>query len=258
MRGLKYIGFIFFWLCCITQAMASNPTELKKWVEQGNSYYKQEKYKEAIDAYKKAITSDYESADVYFNLGNAYYKLRDIAPAVYNYEKALLISPNDSEIKTNLKYAQQMTIDDIKTIPKVGFSEMIKSFVNVFHYDTWAWIAVVSFFAMLGVFIGYYFGNTSTQKRTFFALAFVFLGFGILSVFSGFKNRSIGKKDVYAIVFAESADVLSEPKKNADEAFVLHEGTKVAVLESNDTWTKIMLADGKRGWILDKDIKKLK
>lgn len=258
MIDLRYIGFIFVSLYFTAQAIASNPSELQKWVEQGNSFYKQEKYQEAIDSYQKAIHSNYESADVYFNLGNAYYKLRKIAPAVYNYEKALLINPYDSEIKTNLKYAQQMTIDDIKAIPKVGFSQMIKSFVNIVHYDTWAWLAVSSFFAMLAVFIGYYFGTTSVQKRTFFSLVFVFFALGILSTFSGFKNRSIVKNDINAIVFAESAAVLSEPKKNADEAFVLHEGTKVAVLESNETWTKIMLADGKRGWILDKEIKKLK
>lgn len=258
MKSLKHISFVFVWLCFITHAIASTPSELKKWVDQGNSFYKQEKYQEAITAYQKAINSNYDSADVYFNLGNANYKLKNIASAVYNYEKALQLNPNDSEVKTNLKYAQQMAIDDIKPLPKVGFSQMIKSFVNVIHYDTWAWMSVVSFFVMLGCFIGYYFGNTSAQKRTFFTFVFVFFGLGLLSVFSGFKNKSLSKQEVYAIVFAEQTKVLSEPKKTADEAFILHEGTKVAVLESNDTWTKIMIADGKRGWILDKDIKKLK
>ena len=258
MKVCKYITFVFVWLCFITQAIASTPAELKKWVDQGNSFYKQDKYEEAISAYQKAINSNYISADVYFNLGNAYYKLRQIAPAIYNYEKALQLNPNDVEIKTNLKYAQQMTIDDIKPIPKVGFSHMIKSFVNVVHYDTWAWVAVVSFFVMLAFFIGYYFGSTTTQKRTFFSMFFVFLAVGIVSFFAGFKNKSLTKQNVYAIVFSDEAEVLSEPKKNADEAFVLHEGTKVAILESNETWTKIMIADGKKGWILDKDIKKLK
>ncbi|UYW02649.1 tetratricopeptide repeat protein [Flavobacterium agricola] len=255
---MKHISLIFVWLCFVSHAIAATPAELKKWVEQGNAFYQQEKYEDAIDAYQKALHSDYQSAAVYFNLGNAYYKLRDIAPAIYNYEKALQLSPNDAEIKTNLKYAQQMTIDDIKVVPKVGFREMIQNFVSILSYNAWAWVSVVSFFAMLAFFIGYYFGHSSTQKRAFFSLFFVCFGVGAISFFAGFKNKALSKQNVYAIVFADAAEVLSEPKKNADEAFVLHEGTKVKVLESNETWTKIMIADGKRGWVLDKDIKKLK
>ena len=161
-------------------------------------------------------------------------------------------------MQTNLKYAQRMTIDDIKEIPKVGFAQMIKSFVNIMHYDTWAWLAVISFFIMLGCFIGYYLGTSTTQKRIFFILFFVFIGLGAISFTSGFKNRDIVNKEVFAIVFTDVISVKSEPKNNADEAFTLHEGTKVAILESNHTWTKIQIADGKQGWLLDKDIKKLK
>jgi len=258
MKNLKHISLIFVWLCFISHAIAATPAELKNWVDQGNNFYKNEQYENAVDAYKKALHSDYQSAEVYFNLGNAYYKLRQVAPAIYNYEKALQIKPNDSEIKTNLKYAQQMTIDDIQAIPKVGFSNMLKSFVSILPYDSWAWLGVILFFAMFLFFVGYYLAQSSVQKRAFFALVFVCFGFGAISTYAGFKNKALSKKDIYAIVFAESAEVVSEPKKNADLAFTLHEGTKVSVLESNETWSKIMIADGKRGWILDKDIKKLK
>lgn len=258
MKSFKYITSIFVWLYFITQVGATTPTDLQKWVSQGNSFYQKDQYEQAIEAYQKAITTDYQSAEVYFNLGNSYYKLKQIAPAVYNYEMALLLKPNDAEIITNLKYAQRMTLDDIKEVPKVGFANLIKSFVNTLHYDTWAWLGVGSFFVMLLSFMGYYFGATTVQKRIFFIFIFVAIAIGIVSIAAGFKNKSIIDKEVYAVVFTDVVKVNSEPKATAEEAFTLHEGTKVLVLDSNHTWSKIQIQDGKQGWILDKDIKKLK
>ena len=120
---------------------------------QGNQYYAAEKYEEAIGQYESVVSSGEQSPELYFNLANSYYKLHKVAPAIYNYEKALLLSPNDSEIKTNLEFARKMAIDDIKVIPKVGFSKLLADFTSKYHYDTWAWIAVGFAFVFLLFFI---------------------------------------------------------------------------------------------------------
>jgi len=44
----------------------------------------------------------------------------------------------------------------------------------------------------------------------------------------------------------------------ATDAFVIHEGTKVYVIESLDNWDKIQLTDGNEGWIENSAIKRLK
>jgi SH3-like domain-containing protein len=44
----------------------------------------------------------------------------------------------------------------------------------------------------------------------------------------------------------------------ASDAFVLHEGTTVYVIESLDNWDKIQLTDGNEGWIENSAIKRLK
>ena len=61
-----------------------------------------------------------------------------------------------------------------------------------------------------------------------------------------------------AIVFAETASVKSEPKSAATAAFVLHEGTKVYILESIANWKKVELTDETSGWIEDSAIKEIK
>lgn len=229
--------------------LVSQPFFAQSAFEKGNELYKKEKYEEAAVLYEGIIRSGEHSAEVYFNLGNSYYKLHKVAPAVYNYEKALLLNPNDAEIKTNLKFAQKMAIDEIKIVPKVGFSKMIDDALDVFHYNTWAAIATGFSAVFLVFFIGYYFGSTSLTKRTFFIGMILALLILLISVFSAIYERNNYNNERPAIVFAEVASVKSEPKSAAPEAFQLHEGTKVFVLETQDKWRKVQLTDETEGWI---------
>lgn len=225
---------------------------------QGNQYYAAERYEEAIQQYESVSKSGQQSAELYFNLANCYYKLHKVGPAVYNYEKALLLSPNDTEIKTNLEFARKMAIDDIKVIPKVGFSKLISDFTSKYHYDTWAWIAVAFAFLFLLFFVGYYFSQQTVFKRIYFIGMFLGLVAIFLSAASGFYEKGRNENERPAIVFAEIAPLKSEPKAGGQETTVLHEGTKVYILESIANWKKVELTDETTGWIEDSAIKEIK
>ncbi|MFZ4105241.1 tetratricopeptide repeat protein [Flavobacterium sp.] len=225
--------------------------------EKGNQLYQKENYTEAINNYESILATGEHSSDLYFNLGNCYYKLHKVAPAIYNYEKALQLNPNDEEIKTNLDFARKMTIDDIKVVPKVGFTKLIEDFTSGYYYDIWAWIAVFLAFIFLVFFAGYYLSGTAFKKRIFFSgMFFLFLGIAV-SVSSGIyeKNRIASEKP--AILFSENASVKGEPKASSPETILLHEGTKVYVLESIANWKKIQLTDESTGWINEDAIKEL-
>jgi tetratricopeptide (TPR) repeat protein len=226
--------------------------------DQGNKFYEKENYQAAIKSYQSVVNTGKQSAELYFNLGNCYYKIHKVAPAIYNYEKALLLSPNDTEIITNLEFARKMAIDDIKVIPKVGFSKLIQDFTAKYYYDTWGWIAVAFAFLFLLFFVGYYFSHSTVLKRVFFfGMFFWLLGIG-LSTASGFYEKGRVDNERPAIVFAETASVKSEPKITATDAFVLHEGTKIYILESIANWKKVELTDETTGWIEENAIKEIK
>ena len=226
--------------------------------DKGNNLYQKGNYQEAITAYKSVVNSGQQSAELYFNLGNCFYKLNKVAPAIYNFEKALLLNPNDTEIQNNLSFAQKMTIDEVVEVPKVGFAKIIRDFTSSYHYDTWAWIAIVFSVLFLLCFVGYYFSNTTMLKRIFFTTMIFVLLFSIMSVFAGFFEKNQNNNDRPAIVFATITSVKSEPKSTAQDAFVLHAGTKVFVLESLNNYKKIQLLDLKQGWIEKSAIKELK
>jgi tetratricopeptide (TPR) repeat protein len=227
---MKKILYILFFITGFVFANESD--EVSKAFANANDLYKKENYEAAAAKYE-FINSNLkvESAELYFNLGNCYYKLDKIAPAIYNFEKALLFNPNDETIKTNLEFAQKKAIDDIKVVPEVGISKAIYAFVGTWHYDSWAWAAVIMSLLFLLTFLGYYFGNTTLIKRIFFTGMFVFLVGIIIAVSAAFLQKQNDVKTKPAIVFSSAVNVKAEPKNTSEDVLVLHEGTKVFVLE---------------------------
>ena len=157
--------------------------------ENGNKLYQQGQYEAAAEAYQSVLNGRQESAELYFNLANCYYKLNKVAPAIYNYEKALTLRPGDAEILNNLHFAQKMTIDEIKEVPKVGFAKLLRDFTAIFHYDSWAWIAVSLSTLFLLFFVGYYFSQITLSKRIFFIGMFVLVFLILISVLAAISRK---------------------------------------------------------------------
>jgi tetratricopeptide (TPR) repeat protein len=226
--------------------------------EKGNDLYKTGKYEQAIDAYASVLKANQHSSALYFNLGNCYYKLNKVAPAIYSYEKALVLRPKDSEILNNLRFAQKRTIDEVKVIPKVGFAKLLRDFTGIYHYNTWAWIAVVLSISFLLVFLGYYFSDTTVAKRIAFFVMFALIFVILIVISAAVFEKSHYDNEKPAIVFAEMAEVRGEPQKASAVIFMLHEGTKVYVEEKVGSWKKVQLTDGTEGWIESNAIREVK
>jgi tetratricopeptide (TPR) repeat protein len=224
----------------------------------GNSLYNEGKYQDAINIYERILDTKNHSPELYFNLANAYYKLNRIAPSVYFYEKALKLSPNDQDIKNNIAFAKNMTIDAIEIIPEMGFSKITNNIINRFSFDVWAIFSVVFVVLFVILFLVYNFSYSTNRKRLAFINSSLSLFLGLITLLFAFQKYEYDLKDKPAIVFAQESEIKSEPNLRSEIAFKLHEGTKVQVLEIyNENWTKIKLIDGKTGWIPSQDIKEL-
>ena len=242
-------------LCCFS---AFGFSQNNQRFEKANALYNDGKYAEAIDIYESILDSKVHSSELYFNLGNANYKLNNIAPCIYYYEKALQLSPNDLDIKNNLAFAQNMTIDAIDKVPEVGFSRIFKKIVNTFSTDTWAKIAVSGVIVFVLLFLMYHFSYATARKRIAFIVSVISLIVAFFSVALAFQKESLNQKNNPAIIFAQESRVKTDPNPTSEEVFRLHEGTKVQVLDAYDDWRKIQLSDNSIGWIPSKDIKLLK
>ncbi|MCD2258492.1 tetratricopeptide repeat protein [Psychroserpens luteolus] len=251
MKQLFYILIVFI---STSASFAQN----EALFNDANAHYNEGNYAEAIDKYESILDTKEHSAELYFNMANAHYKLNHIAPSIYYYEKALLLKPRDKDIQNNIAYARNMTIDAIEVIPEVGFSKLIQTITNTFSFNNWAKLSVALVVLFVILFLGYYFSNSTAKKRVAFVTSLSCLLLACVAVAFAFHKYDLVEKDQPAIVFAKEAQVKSEPNLRSTEAFKLHEGTKVQVLDTVSSWKKIQLSDGKTGWILNEDVKMLK
>ncbi|AEH00743.1 SH3 domain-containing protein [Lacinutrix sp. 5H-3-7-4] len=248
---MKYLLYIFLFF------LGSVSAQNEKYFEQGNTLYNQGKYAEALSRYQAILKTNEHSAELYFNIANAHYKLNHIAPSVYYYEKALALKPNDKDIKNNLSFANNMRVDAIHNLPEVGLSKFVKNFANIMSFDAWAKVSIGLVVLFVLLYLAYYFTYTTGKKRLLFISSTLSIFLAFIALAFTFYNYNLTRQNNPAIVFAQEAQVKSEPNLRSDEAFVLHEGTKVQVLDTVNNWKKIKLSDGKTGWIPNSDIKLL-
>lgn len=225
---------------------------------EATSEYNSGNYEAAADKYLEILENGQHSASLYFNLGNCYYKLNAIGPSIYYYEKALLLDPNDQEVRNNLSFARNMTLDAIEAIPESGISRLVNRVTGMFTFDQWAYLAVVLMMLFVAAYIAYYYLRFATHKRIAFIGSITSLLLSVLAVALAYLEYTAFRAEQPAIVFAEEVAVKSEPNTRSPEAFSIHEGTKVQVLEQLNTWKKIRLADGSTGWLAEDAIRMLK
>ncbi len=225
---------------------------------EASKYYNEGKYEQAIASYAKIMDTNKHSAELYYNLGNAYYKSNQVAQSIYYYEKALLLAPNDTDIENNLAFANNMTIDAIEELPESVLSKTYKNTVAYFSTDQWAVLSVVFLFLFVASSIAYYFLMLPRSKRIAFITSISALSIVVFTVIFAFLQSKGQEKDRGAIVFKEEVSAQTEPNLRSESAFVLHEGTKVNVIEAFEDWKKVKLTNGETGWLLANDIKEIK
>jgi len=222
------------------------------------TFYNEGEYEKASENYFKIIENGEHSAAVYYNIGNCYYKLNQIAPSIYYYEKALLLKPNDREIKNNLAYAQNMTLDAFEPLPETSLSKLYKNITGLLSFDQWSYASVFFVFLFILAYILFYYLRYSSHKRIAFIASITSLFIAVFCLVLALVQFRDFEAEMPAIVFSEELIVKSEPNNRSSQAFLLHEGTKVYILDELNDWKKIELKDGKTGWVPSNEIKLLK
>lgn len=242
-------------LLAVLPLFALGDDKLNTAFAKGNSQYARAQYKEAIQTYQIILNDGYQSAAVYFNLGNAYYKTGDITSAILYYEKAHKLNPGDDDINFNIQLANSKTTDKIDEVPDFFGANWWNAFILFCSAGTLAVFSILFFLAGFGAIVVYLFTQSvSIKKSSFFAgIALVFLG--LLTILMAGSQTHYFASHHEAIVFNNAVTVKSEPGQNAKNLFVIHDGTKVGILESHDGWMRIKLSNGNEGWMLMADAK---
>ena len=215
--------------------------------EQGVTAYSESRWQEASDAWMQIADAGLESAQLYYNIGNAFFKGGDNARAILWYERALKVDPSYEDARVNLEFVRTQIQDRIEEVPEFFLEAWGRKMCWTLPSNVWAILCLVFLGATLACVLLFLLGSGRTRKIGFFAGLVLLLG-TLLCLDFAFWQRTDALKHDGAVVIEAVAEVKSSPGSGVS-LFVLHEGTKVKLLESVGDWENISLADGRQGWI---------
>jgi tetratricopeptide (TPR) repeat protein len=221
---------------------------------EADSAYAEGNYQKAITLYD-SLLADGISYELYYNIGNCYYRIDDITHAVLYYERASLLSPGDADVRFNLQMARSKTIDKIVPESEMFFVTWYRSLVNMASVDGWGSSALVMLGLALVLALLYLFANQIwLRKIGFFGALLALLLFFVGNLLAWQqKHELVTQKG--AIIMDSAVNVKSTPAHNGTDLFILHEGTKVTIVDDTmRDWKEVRVADGKQGWIETKQM----
>ena len=216
----------------------------------GVEAYSAGNYTQALQDWEDVRATGLMSKELYYNLGNAYFKTGEIAPAILWYERALRLDPSDADVRYNLEFARAQTQDKIDEVPEIFFEQWGHAMCYLLPSNTWAVLGLVFFGLTVLLLLLFLLGRTSTQRRVgFFAAIVTFLLAFLGWDFARWQRTEALRQDM-AIVMRPVSSVKSSPSaEGAKDLFILHEGTRVKILDNVSGFSNIELADGRQGWI---------
>ena len=230
---------------------------IQGWAQPGNdadalwnagvAAYADGRWDEAREAWNGIATSGLESAELYYNLGNAFFKGGDIAHAILWYERSLKVDPSYGDARFNLEFARSQVQDRIDEVPEFFMEVWGRKACWLLPSGVWAWLCILFFLATMAMLLLFLLGSGGARKAGFFT-GIATLLLTLLCLDFAFWQRTDALKHDSAIVTAPVTEVKSSPGSGVS-LFVLHEGTKVKILESVGDWDNIELSDGRQGWL---------
>lgn len=224
------------------------------WTKASQSYA-DGNWEDALSTYASIDKLGLESPYLYCNIGSAYFKLSDFPHAILYYERALKLDPSCSDARYNLEVVSSQIQDKIDPVPEFLLKEWTRAVCYTLDSDAWAWIALAMLAVTVAMVLMFLLAGVPAARKTGFALSIVFL---LLTVFT--FSFSVWQKNDYmradsAIIMVPVTSVKSSPSEEVSkDLFILHEGTKVNLLDSVGDWRNIELADGRQGWIHSEDM----
>ena len=159
------------------------------------------------------------------------------------------MAPTKKIIKDNLTLARSHTVDNIEEIPQLFLVEWGLSVVQALSLKGWLTLVAILFVlccAAVGIFLVA--RDYNTRKKVFI-IGIILIAATIFSAVCATISAHRASMDNEAIIMEPLVVVKGSPDAKSVDKFVLHEGTKITIGDTQDEWWQIEIADGKTGWI---------
>ena len=220
-----------------------------------NAAYTEGRWDDAAADYMMISDMGLESASLYCNAGDACFKAGNVPMAIVYYERALKIDPSYSDARYNLQLMNQMIQDRIDPVPEFVLKVWVKDICYIMDSDSWTICFFVFLALALAMLLLFLLSPSVAGRRTGFFTGAAALLLAVLSVSFALMQKSDYMNVDDAVVMRPVTSVKSSPSdESSTDLFILHEGTKVRIIDEVGSWNNIELADGRQGWVRTGDL----
>ncbi|NLH51208.1 MAG: tetratricopeptide repeat protein [Myxococcales bacterium] len=234
-------------LICLAATGAAIADPVTDHYNAGNRFYEQKDYAQALASYQAAVDAGGDDPDLYLNLGNAAFRVGETGVAVWAYRMGLRLAPRDGDLRFNLRYAQATLRDELPQPEQVWVVRAAEAVAGWFTPGEALGVAALAWL-LLGLTAMLW--GPWRQRRGWLLV----LGIGALTALAifgplaGYRlHEQYGRRQ--GIVTAAETVVRTAPAEDAPEAFKIHAGLALRIIEDRDRYARVAIPTGLEGWI---------
>jgi hypothetical protein len=233
--------------------------------KRGNDAYLRGDYAAAIAAYEQLDRENVVSSDLVYNLGNAYDRSGQVGRAIWAWERALALDPDADDARYNLEQARKATARRVHDKIEGADREpvWIRAVTELtLSTETWLFLALYgAFFVALALRLrvrrARTVGAADSDDGTIYGAVAVILGVAMVLSSALLVGRVALDRVPFAIVLPDEVPVKEGADANYKTTFDVHAGLRVRLLDHDQDWVRIRLANGLEGWVRDRDVGRL-
>jgi tetratricopeptide (TPR) repeat protein len=235
---------------------AARADRLDEAWKRGNDAYLHGDYDAAVAAYEELDHARVISPDLFFNLGDAYFKKGALGPAIWAFERAAALDPDDEDVRFNLEQTRKLAARQARDkIEGADRDPLWIRAVTALSPSTETWVFLAFYMAFWAVLFAR--RRASDDTRPALVAAAAILAFAAIVSGSLLAGRFVLARVPFGVVLPNELAVKEGADVNYKTGFQIHAGLRVRLLERDQDWLRIRLANGLEGWVRAQDIGRL-
>ncbi len=231
--------------------------------EAGNARYVKGQYEAAARLYARALREHHvDDPHLYANLGDAYFRLGQWGSAIFCYRRALRLHPPDdaaARIRANLETTRRLLQKRYRasgTKSQFIYTEPGGFLYALTHVLPGGWLATL-FLVLWTLALGALVWRRLRPGGK--APAAVALGAGLAATLFGLLlwGQVYADRSFRLGVIVQDEVVLHEGRHRDARGVDIPEGMEVRVLEADEAWARVELANGREGWVPTESVKEI-
>jgi tetratricopeptide (TPR) repeat protein len=219
----------------------------------GNEAYLHGDYTAAVAAYEEVDRQGRASSDLAFNLGDAYFRKGAIGPAIWAFERALALDPGDEDARYNLDKARKLAArrahDRMEGEDK---DPAWMRLVGGLAASTVTWSFIALYFAFFAALVARRWVRSESHSALTAATAV--LAAGALLTGALLAGRVHLDRIPFGVLLPDEVAVKEGADVNYRTSFEAHAGLRVRVVDRDQDWLRVRLANGLEGWVKAQEI----